>query len=159
MVNDTNQSFRNNITSKFSPQVVMGAIKSKAFNVSHFLYVSTLTFSILVKSAKEVNKILKYFKKQQLVNQEPKSYVQVITRQPNLTNIAREILKIKDTFLNLQNKKIEIVQKIISGQDKPKTKISMTTKEPSRKQVIILMKGDDVNNFIKNSSMYVININ
>ena len=159
MVNDTNQSFRNNIKSKFSLQVVMGATKSKASNVSHFLYVSTLPFSILVKSAKEVNEISKYFKKQQLVNQEPKSYVQVITRQPNPTNIAREILKIKDIFLNLQNKKIEIVQKIISGQDKPKTKISMTTKGSSRKQVIILMKDDDVNNFIKNSSIYIININ
>ena len=75
MVNDTNQSFRNNIKSKFSLQVVMGATKSKASNVSHSLYVSTLPFSILVKSAKEVNEISKYFKKQQLVNQEPKSYV------------------------------------------------------------------------------------
>jgi len=63
-----------------------------------------------------------------------------LAKQSNPTNIAREMLKIKKTFPNLQNKKIKIVQKIISGQDKPKPKISMTTKGPSHKQVIILMK-------------------
>ena len=82
-----------------------------------------------------------------------------MTRQPNPTNIARETLKIKDTFPNLQNKKIEIVQKIISSQDKPKLRISMTTKGLSCKQVILPMKGDNANNFIKDLSMHVININ
>ena len=38
-----------------------------------------------------------------------------MTRQSNPTNIARKTLKIKNTFPNLQNKKIKIVQKIISG--------------------------------------------
>jgi len=112
-----------------------------------------------VKSAKEVNEILKYFKKPQPVSQGPKSYVQVLARQPNSTNIVRKILKIKEIFSNLQNKKIEIVQKIISGQDKPRPKISMTTKGLSYKQVIILMKDNDANNFIKDLSMHVININ
>ena len=62
-----------------------------------------------------MNEISKYFKKPQPVNQEPKSYVQVLARQPNSTNIARKTLKIKETFSNFQNKKIEIVQKIISS--------------------------------------------
>ena len=35
----------------------------------------------------------------------------------------------------------------------------MMTKGPSRKQVIILMSGDNINNFIKNSSLHVANIN
>jgi len=37
------------------------------------------------------------------------------------------MLKIKEAFPNLQNKKIEVVQKIISGQNKPKLKINITT--------------------------------
>ena len=35
----------------------------------------------------------------------------------------------------------------------------MTTKGPSYKQVIVPMKGNDANNFIKDSSMHIININ
>jgi len=105
IVDSTNQSFRNNIKSKFSLQTAMGATKSKASNISHSLYISTLLPFIPAKSAKEVNEISKYFKKQQPVNQGPKSYAQVMTRQPNPTNIARKTLKIKDTFPNLQNKK------------------------------------------------------
>ena len=98
-------------------------------------------------------------KKQQSVNQEPKSYVQVSARQTNPTNITRETLKIKEAFSKLQNKKIKIVQKIINSQDKPKPKINMTTKGPSYKQVIILMKSEDANILIKDLSMHVININ
>jgi len=85
--------------------------------------------------------------------------VQILARQPKSTNIARETLKIKKTFSNLQNKKIKIVQKIISGQNKSKLKISMTTKGSSHKQVIVPMKGNSANNFIKNLSIYIININ
>ena len=98
-------------------------------------------------------------KKQQSVNQEPKSYVQVSARQTNPTNITRETLKIKEAFSKLQNKKIKIVQKIINSQDKPKPKINMTTKGLSHKQVIVLMKSKDANILIKNSSMHIININ
>ena len=64
-----------------------------------------------------------------------------------------------DTFPNLQNKKIEVIQKIISGQNKPKSKINITTKGLSCKQVIIPMKDVSMNNFIKDLSMYVFNIN
>ena len=35
----------------------------------------------------------------------------------------------------------------------------MTTKGPSRKQIIILMSGENVNTFMKNSSLHVANIN
>ena len=159
LVDGTNHSFRNNVKSKFSPQTVKKATKAKEFNISHSLYISTLPPPIPAKSAKEVNKISKYFKKQQPVNQGPKSYVQVSTRHTNSTNIAREILKIKKAFPKLQNKKIEIVQKIINSQDKPKPKINMTTKGPSYKQVIVPMKSKDVNILIKDSSMHIININ
>jgi len=69
------------------------------------------------------------------------------------------MLKIKEAFPSLQNKKIEIVQKIISGSEKPKPRINMTTKGPSRKRVIVPMKINSTNNFIKDSSTHVININ
>ena len=70
------------------------------------------------------------------------------------------MLKIKETFPNLLNKKIEQVQKVINGSNnKSKPRITMTTKGPSRKQVIILMNNNIAKEFIKESSSHVININ
>jgi len=68
-------------------------------------------------------------------------------------------LKIKKAFSNLQNKKIKIVQKIISDEGKPKPHINMTTKGPFCKQVIISISNDNANTFFKNSSSHVTNIN
>ena len=73
--------------------------------------------------------------------------------------MAREILKIKEAFPNLQNKKIELIQKIISSKGKPKPCINMTTKKPSYKQVIIPISTDNTNKFVKDSSVYIANIN
>jgi len=47
------------------------------------------------------------------------------------TNTARETLKIKEVFPNLQNKKIENIQKIISDGGKTKPQLNMTTKRQS----------------------------
>jgi len=63
-------------------------------------------------------------------------------------------------FPNLPNKKIEEMQKVINSlKDKSKPKINMTTKGPSRKQVIVPINTDLTKKFIKDSSLYVININ
>ena len=70
-----------------------------------------------------------------------------------------EVLKIKEAFLTLNTKKINQVNNIIKGNPKPKPHIQMTTKSPSRKQVIIPMSGNNNSTFMKNSSLHVININ
>jgi len=70
-----------------------------------------------------------------------------------------EVLKIKEAFLALNAKKIDQVNNIIRNNPKPKPHIQMTTKGPSRKQVIILMSDDNNSAFMKNSSLHVININ
>ena len=75
-------------------------------------------------------------------------------------NIAREMLKIKKMFPNLSNKKTKEMQKVInSSNEKVKPKINMTTKGPSRKQVIIPMNNNIVKEFIKRSSEHIVNIN
>ena len=75
-------------------------------------------------------------------------------------SITIYMLKIKETFSNLSNKKIELVQKVINGDNrKPKSKINMMIKGPSHKQVIIPINDNLVKRFIKNLSMYIININ
>jgi len=74
-------------------------------------------------------------------------------------NIAKETLKNKEAFSNLQNKKIKQVQKLISGNNKFKLYINMTMKESLRKQVIVPINIDNIRKFIKDSSTHVININ
>jgi len=74
-------------------------------------------------------------------------------------NVTREILKIKELFPKLQDKKIEYIQKIISGESKPKPHLNMITKRLSRKQVIVPMNIKNRSNFMKESSAHIANIN
>jgi len=144
--------FRNNIKSKFSPQIAKEPTNPRNKNAVNTSYVSSLPPSILAKTANEVNKISKYFKKNPSNNQK-ELYAQVLANSSNSPNTARKILKIKETFSSLQNKKI------INSTEKPKLKINITTKEPLQKQVIVLMNTNSTNSFIKDSSTYIININ
>ena len=100
LVNSTNRTFRNNIKSKFSPQVTKKPIIVKDKNTAKTLYILPLPSPILVKTAKEINKISKYFKKN-LFTIAKKLYVQILANSPNSSNIVREILKIKETFPKL----------------------------------------------------------
>jgi len=119
---------------------------------------------ISAKSQKEVNELLKYFKKN-TNSQQKKSYANATSLLKQLSpatlkNIARKTLKIKKTFPNLPNKKIEEMQKVINGlKDKAKPRINMTTKDLSRKQVIIPINNNIAKEFIKNSSLHIANIN
>jgi len=129
------------------------------------IFVSALPSPIPAKSQKEVNEISKYFKK----NNKPslhKSYMQVSLSSKKMisstfiSNITRNALKIKETFPNLPNRKIDLIQKVINdSSNKSKPRINMTTKGPSHKQVIILMNSELGKKFIKDSSNHVANMN
>ena len=70
-----------------------------------------------------------------------------------------DILKIKEAFTTLNAKKIDQVNNIVHGQNKPKPRIKMTTKGPSRKHIIIPMSSKNISSFMKNSALNVANIN
>ena len=107
-VDDTNKSFRNNVKSKFSPQIIKETNTNKSKNTANTLYISPLLSPIPAKTAKEINEISKYFLKN-LQNTTKKLYAQVSANSTNTSNIAKNILKIKKAFPKLQNKKIKIV--------------------------------------------------
>ena len=114
------------------------------------------------KPKKGINTTPKYFQsKNQLdKNKTPsgklgKSYAQAIKPLVNTS----DVLKIKEAFLSLNAKKIDQVNNIVNRQSKPRSHIKMTTKGPSRKQVIIPMSAENVLSFMKNSSTNVANIN
>ena len=119
---------------------------------------------LLAKTKKEVTVISKYFlpnkptvenKVQGNINNSGKSY----TQATKISNNTSEVLKIKETFPSLNAQKVDQVNNIVNGQTKPKPHIKITTKDPSRKQVIIPMSGDNINSFMKSSSLHVANIN
>jgi len=70
-----------------------------------------------------------------------------------------EVIKIKEAFPSIDAEKINQINNIVKGKPKPKPCIQMTTKGPSRKQVIIPMGNDNISNFMKNSSVHMSNIN
>ena len=69
------------------------------------------------------------------------------------------MLKIKESFLVLNAKQIDRVNNIVKGNPNPKPHIQMTTKGPSRKQVIVPMSNDNTISFTKNSMLHVAHIN
>jgi len=156
-VDDAKTSFKNKVKSKFSLQISKTPVNVKDKDIVKPTYVSPLPPPILAKLPKEVIEISKYFKKNSPLALR-KSYTQVSSNLSTL-NITKETLKIKKAFLNLQNKKIKQVQKLISSNNKLKLHINMTIKGPLHKQVIVPINIDNTRKLIKDSSTHVININ
>ena len=70
-----------------------------------------------------------------------------------------DVIKIKETFPSIGAKEIDQINNIVKEPSKPRPYIQITTKGPSRKQVIIPMVKDNINKFMKNSSIHVANLN
>ena len=103
---------------------------SKSFDI--LATINKISPFIPAKLPKEINKISKYFKKNQQSGRKKetnKSYAQTSTP----ANSTREALKIKEIFPNLPTKKIKNIQKVINGRGKTKPKLHMTTKRPFQK--------------------------
>ena len=70
------------------------------------------------------------------------------------------ILKIKENFPKLSNKKIkELNKSIFNNGNKLKPKINIMTKSPSHKQVIVPMGSDNSRKFMSSSGNYITNLN
>ena len=84
-----------------------------------------------------------------------KSYAQASKQSTSTSNM----LKIKESFLALSTNQIDWVNNIVKRNLKSKPHIQMTTKGPSRKQIIIPMSNDNISSFMKNSSAHITNLN
>ena len=62
-------------------------------------------------------------------------------------------------FPNLQAKKNENIQKVINNNSKPRSKLNITMKSLSRKQVIIPMSNENKTIFMESLSAYITNLN
>ena len=120
--------------------------------------------SLLVKTKKEINTISKFFLSNKLmvknnVNSNTINSDKSYTQATKTSNKTLDVLKIKDMFPSLNAQKVDQVNNIVNGQAKPKPHIKMTTKDPSRKQVIISMSGENISSFMKSLSLHVANLN
>ena len=110
------------------------------------------------KTKSEVNRISKYFKptsNKPNMEKLTKSYTQALRQSPSIS----DVLKIKESFPALNANQINKVNNIVKGNPKPKPRIQITMKGPSRKQIIVSMSGDNSAAFLKNSSVHVSNLN
>ena len=138
-------------------------VPNKGKDVAKPTFVSSIPSPIPAKTPKEVKEISKFFKKIEKPSLK-KSYTQASTAnldsRVTSSNITINTLKIKEMFSSFSNKKINSIQKVITGSNnKLKPRINMTTKGPSRKQVIVPMSNDLGKRFTKDSFSHIININ
>ena len=147
--NNNSKSLRKKISSKFTPRIVPTTSKNnkeQAKPAPVTINKNPPLSPLPAKSKKEVNVISKYFqsKNKDSNNSPARSYTQATKSKAN----TLEVLKIKETFLALNAKKINQVNNIVNGISKPKLRIQTTTKGPSRKQVIIPMSKENINAFM-----------
>ena len=154
-------TLRAKIASKFMPRMAPNNNKSnKKITKTIPVTIDKIPLPPLlpVKSKREVNVISKYFQnKKPLV--ESKNSTMSYTQATKPSANTSEVLKIKEAFLALNAKKIDQINNIVKENSKPKPQIQMTTKGPSRKQVIVLMSTENNNNFMKNSALHISSIN
>ena len=69
-----------------------------------------------------------------------------------------DILKLKENFFKLSNKKIEKIHKTVNNSNIPKLHINMTTKGSLCKQIIIPMGSNNLKKFLFLSDEHVVNL-
>jgi len=111
-VNNNKSTFKSKVRLKFNPQVAKPQISTKGKEIIKHTFISTLPPPIPAKSQKEVNEISKYFKKNDKSTMK-KSYAQASSSKQVTTastsSIMMDVLKLKETFPNLPNKKIDMI--------------------------------------------------
>ena len=76
-----------------------------------------------------------------------------------MTPNVNEILKLKENFLNISNKKIKNIYKMINDSGKVKPRINIKTKDPSCKQIIAFINNNSRAKFIVLSNLHITNLN
>ena len=159
--NNQATTLRVRISFKFTQKITLNPGKSNKKITKHIpvtIKKVPLPSPILVKLKKEVNIILKYFQSNKPSAEPMKSTMFYVQASKQTVNTS-EVLKIKKVFPTINAEKINQINNIIKGNPKPKPHIQMTTKGPSRKQLIVLMSSKNNNNFMKNSTTHIANIN
>jgi len=147
MADSNSRTFHQCIASQFNRR---NPKDSKAGNISHLANISKIPPPIPPKPSTIIlakSKLVKSKLGSKLFAQATKGKVE-------------NILKVKEAFLKLVPKKIIEIHNIAQGiSHKACPKLNMTTKGPSRKQVIIPISQDNSNIVISCANKHIFNIN
>ena len=100
----------------------------------------------------------KFFKKGKTAKRSTKSKNKQPYAQASALKVD-DILKLKENFPNLLAKKIENIHRMINDSGKIKPRINITTKSPSRKQIIVPIDNDNKSKFIASLNLHITNLN
>ena len=118
-----------------------------------------LALSVLPKLSREkLNKSKYHGKNGHRSQNQVNNSVQLTYTQASFINI-NNILKIKNNFPNLLNRKVKEINRTITNLNKTKSRINITTKDFSCKQIIILIGNNHIIKFMKIEEEYVSNLN
>jgi len=143
-------SIRDNFTKEFGKTTK----PLSSVNIRHGAHITKIPPPILPRPSKEIlEKSKAHQQKISNKGKSPLSYTQIAS---NVTNI----LKIKEAFPALPNKKVLKMHKAAFGQHANRVKkVQVTTKGPSRKQAIIPVHNDLAESIMGNASTHVFQIN
>ena len=145
-------SIRNNITSKFNKANILSG-EGVALNDCMVKKVPPPILSYLSK--KELEKAKNCFKKFASKTKDPSSLSYIQT-----TSSASNILKIKEAFPALPNKKIlEIHNTVFPKQNNKGRKVQPTTKGPSKKQAIVPVSFNLTESIMEDTNNHIFQIN
>ena len=159
--NNNNRIFRQTIISKFTLKTTSNKPNKRGeLNIKYKqAEVIKIPSPILPRPFKETLEKSKIFHKKDIKPngnanfKERKLYAQ--TTSPNI----KEILKINENFPNLLAKKIENIHNTINNFGKVKPRINMTTKDSSKRQIIVSMSDDNKLKFMLLSNSHIANLN
>ena len=141
---------------KLTPRIIPTPThNNKALDIFIPASIEKMLPPILAKSQKENTKPVNIMPNKSYVQALKQSYAQA-SKQVNNTS---EVIKIKKTFPVLNAQKVDQIHKIVNSTPKSKLRIQITTKDSSRKHIIIPMSNDNILKFIKESLLHVANIN
>ena len=158
-INDQNISFRNVVVNNLTPKASKSTIGTSSSKLKDkVVEIVKLSPPIPVCLPKKILEKSKFFGKGNKSTKTVNTNVRKLYAQATSSNVS-DILKLKENFPSLLAKKIEGIHRIINNMDKVKPHLNITMKGPLRKQLIVPISKDYVNNIMVSANEYVTNIN
>ena len=156
-----NRTFRQNVASKFTPKTTNNKPNKRVDSTIKEKQVEVVKIPpIPPRLSKETLEKLKFFKKKYTKSKENAN----LKDRWSYAQASAPKIKLKENFPNLSAKKIKNIHNTINSSGKVKFRINITTKGPSRRQIIrsqiiIPMSNDNKLKFMISSNLHITNLN
>ena len=157
LAGDGSKLFWNKIKEEFTIRILSAPMNRKSVRFSPSKPVEFTNIPLPTNSSKlpkkEEAKPKSNDKSNNSSSKPARTYVQALS-----ANI-QDILKLKENFPKLSDKKIKEIHKMVYNSNTPKPRLNMTTKGPSHKQIIVSIDSNNIKIFMSSLNDHVVNIN